>query len=84
MSSSTTTKEETKTTITTTKSSGGNFLTRRKFFQTMVTKAFNDCDTSSSGEVDKQELYAGLLLVHLKLAKFAGAAACYVSYKNVL
>jgi hypothetical protein len=46
----------------------------------MVTKAFNDCDTSKSGEVDKQELYAGLLLVHLKLAKFAGAAACYVSY----
>jgi hypothetical protein len=30
-------------------------------------------------EISKDELYQGLLLVHLKLAKFAGAAACYVS-----
>ena len=61
-----------------------NFLTRRQFFQKMVTKAFKDIDTTKSGEVDKQELYAGLLMVHLKLAKFAGAAACYVSCDFVI
>jgi hypothetical protein len=32
-----------------------------------------------NGQVDKNELYMGLLMVHLKLAKFAGPAACYVS-----
>ena len=36
-------------------------------------------DSTGNGEVTKDELYAGLLLVHLNLAKFAGAAACYVS-----
>jgi hypothetical protein len=34
-------------------------------------------DSTGNGEVTKDELYAGLLIVHLKLAKFAGAAACY-------
>jgi hypothetical protein len=60
-------------------SDGLNLLTRRRFFQQMVDRAFQDCDTSMSGEVDKNELYAGLLMVHLKLAKYAGPAACYVS-----
>jgi len=34
-------------------------------------------DDSGDGVIDKTELYAGLLLVHLKLAKNAGPAACY-------
>eukprot|EP00980_Cylindrotheca_fusiformis_P020463 scaffold7514_cov67-Cylindrotheca_fusiformis.AAC.3 len=34
-------------------------------------------DDAKRGEVSKDQLYSGLLLVHLKLAKFAGAPACY-------
>ncbi|KAL3921190.1 MAG: hypothetical protein SGARI_006742, partial [Bacillariaceae sp.] len=39
--------------------------------------AFTICDADGSGAIDKRELYAGLLLVHLNLAKYAGPAACY-------
>jgi hypothetical protein len=45
----------------------------------VVKHAFNVVDSNGTGEVGKAELYAGLLLVHLKLAKHAGPAACYVS-----
>ena len=54
-------------------------LTRSKPFQTLLKKTFEQVDTAKNNEVDKTELYAGLLMVHLKLAKFAGPAACYVS-----
>jgi hypothetical protein len=56
----------------------GNILTRSKGFKLLVKKTFAVCDNDKTGEVGKAELYAGLLLVHLKLAKFAGPAACYV------
>lgn len=58
-----------------------NILTESKPFQMMVESSFKSMDRSGNGQVSKDELYAGLLLVHLKLAKFAGAAACYVSAK---
>ena len=45
----------------------------------LVKHAFGVVDSNGTGEVGKAELYAGLLLVHLKLAKHAGPAACYVS-----
>lgn len=35
------------------------------------------CDRNKSGHLNKTELYAGLILVHLNLAKYAGPAACY-------
>ena len=56
-----------------------NILTRSKPFRMIVKKAFHDMDAEKNGEVDKNELYMGVLMVHLKLAKFAGPAACYVS-----
>jgi len=60
-----------------------NILTESKFFQTMVESSFQSMDRTGNGQVSKDELYAGLLLVHLKLAKFAGPAACYPPEKSV-
>lgn len=56
-----------------------NVLTESKPFKLMVESTFKAMDGSGNGQVNKDELYAGLLMLHLKLAKFAGAAACYVS-----
>ncbi|VEU38848.1 unnamed protein product [Pseudo-nitzschia multistriata] len=53
------------------------FLTRTRLFQAAVSAAFDFCDDSGDGIVDESELYAGLLLVHLNLAKYAGPSACY-------
>ena len=41
------------------------------------------CDDSGDGIIDEAELYAGLLLVHLNLAKYAGPAACYPPTRKV-
>jgi len=60
-----------------------NILTESKLFQKMVESSFQSMDRTGNGQVSKDELYAGLLLVHLKLAKFAGAAACYPPEKSV-
>ena len=57
-------------------------MTRSRAFKALVSRAYAVCDNDKSGEVGKAELYAGLLLVHLKLAKFAGPAACYVSLRQ--
>mmetsp|Transcript_21521 Transcript_21521/g.26624 ORF Transcript_21521/g.26624 Transcript_21521/m.26624 type:complete len:215 (-) Transcript_21521:32-676(-) len=42
----------------------------------MTDWAFDVVDTDKSGDVDKKELYAGLLLIHINLATYAGPAAC--------
>jgi len=60
-----------------------NMLTESKPFQMMVESTFKSMDRTGNGHVSKDELYAGLLLVHLKLAKFAGAAACYPPGKSI-
>jgi hypothetical protein len=57
----------------------GNILTKSKPFQKLVASVFANCDTSKSGEVSKSELYAGLLTVHITLARYAGPVACFVS-----
>jgi EF-hand domain pair len=54
----------------------GNFLTRTQMFQDMLEWAFVQVDADNSGQVDPQELYSGLLLIHLKLGSYAGPAAC--------
>jgi hypothetical protein len=63
---------------TTSSEHSGNLLTRSKPFKAIVKRAFQVCDNDQTGEVGKLELYAGLLWVHLNLAKYAGPAACYV------
>lgn len=62
----------------------GSLLTNSKPFKMMVSSTFKGMDSTGSGEVTKDELYAGLLLIHLKLSKFVGAPACYVSRKWML
>jgi hypothetical protein len=54
-----------------------NFVTRSKWFQRLVKWSFDCCDTNKTGQVDPTQLYAGILLIHVQLAKYCGAAACY-------
>jgi Ca2+-binding EF-hand superfamily protein len=68
----------TTTTTTTKMGSSSSYLTRTKTFEKLAKYAFAMCNSDKeSGKIDKTELYAGILLVHLNLAKYAGAAACY-------
>jgi len=66
-----------------TKALGGtSFFTRSMRFQNMVDNIFVSIDTDNSGEVDKKELYAGLILIHLRLAAYVGPAACRPATKE--
>jgi hypothetical protein len=62
----------------------GNFLTSSKAFKSLCKWAFDVCDSNGTGAINETELYAGFLLVHLNLAKYAGPAACYVSHVCVI
>jgi len=55
-----------------------SMLTRSKAFKKMVIKTFHDIDVDNSGTIDREELYTGLLLIHLKLATYVGPAATKV------
>eukprot|EP00549_Striatella_unipunctata_P019571 CAMPEP_0118710556 /NCGR_PEP_ID=MMETSP0800-20121206/23459_1 /TAXON_ID=210618 ORGANISM="Striatella unipunctata, Strain CCMP2910" /NCGR_SAMPLE_ID=MMETSP0800 /ASSEMBLY_ACC=CAM_ASM_000638 /LENGTH=352 /DNA_ID=CAMNT_0006614775 /DNA_START=276 /DNA_END=1334 /DNA_ORIENTATION=+ len=62
-----------------------SFLSRSKYFKDLCDWAFSLIDTDGSGAVDEKELYSGLLLIHLKLATYAGPAACKpVSHQHVI
>lgn len=61
---------------------GTSFFTRSARFQKMVDNVFMSIDTDNSGEVDKKELYAGLILIHLQLAAYVGPAACRPATKE--
>jgi len=77
-SSSPAKKEETEATVPTKKSKinqATSIFTRSKTFQNTVIKTFHDIDTDNSGTIDREELYTGLLLIHLKLATYVGPAA---------
>jgi len=39
--------------------------------------AFSVCDSNHSGKINKAELYGGILLCHIHLARYAGVAACH-------
>ena len=39
--------------------------------------AFGMCDAAGDGRINRDELYAGILLVHLHLAKYVGVTACH-------
>lgn len=61
-----------------------SFLTRTAAFRKLSKWAFAQCDSDGTGELNKTELYAGILLVHVQLAKYAGAAACYPPTRAVI
>jgi hypothetical protein len=62
----------------------GSFLTRTSAFKKLTRWAFSVCDSDKTGQLGKSELYVGLLLVHINLAKYAGAAACYPPSREVV
>lgn len=51
-------------------------LRKSQPFKRLCHSAFHAIDCDNSGQVDKQELYTGLLLIHLRLAAYVGPAAC--------
>lgn len=69
--------------IQTATTKASNILTRSKPFKVLVTKTFKACDTSHTGDISKSELYVGLLMVHVKLAKFCGPAATFPPSRDV-
>jgi hypothetical protein len=56
-----------------------SILTKTSYFKNAVNLAFDSVDVDNSGGVTLEELYAGLLLIHLKMAIYVGAPACRVS-----
>lgn len=63
---------------------GNNCLTRTNIFHHLVHWSFQQCDTNCTGQLQKEELYTGILLVHLQLAKYAGVAACYPPTRHTI
>ncbi|KAL7535728.1 hypothetical protein ACHAWF_005252 [Thalassiosira exigua] len=55
-----------------------SWLTRTEYFQKAIESSFQTIDVDKSGDVTLEELHAGLLLVHLKMAVYVGAPACRV------
>jgi len=53
-----------------------SFLAKTSFFSRMCDKVFDFVDIDGNGTVDEKELYAGVLLLHLKLGSYVGAAGC--------
>ena len=45
-------------------------------FQGLTNWAFEMCDAAGDGRINRDELYAGILLVHLNLARYIGVTAC--------
>jgi hypothetical protein len=58
--------------------SKSSWLTRTKYFQKAIDASFDMVDQDKSGDVTLDEMYAGLLLIHLNLAVYVGAPACRV------
>merc|ERR1711865_687808 len=54
-----------------------NLLTKSNWFQGKVKEVWEACDANGTGSLNKDELYTGIIFLHLKLAEKAGAAACH-------
>lgn len=59
-------------------------LTRSKAFARLTEMAFSVCDNERNGRIGKSDFFAGVLLVHMELAKHAGAAACFPPTREVV
>ncbi|GMH98538.1 hypothetical protein TrST_g7047 [Triparma strigata] len=53
-----------------------NFITRSKWVRKRMERVFDSLDVSGDGRLDSTELYSGVLLIQLELAKYFGPAAC--------
>jgi len=65
-------------------SSSSSWLTRTKYFQKAIDSSFEMIDVDKSGDVSLEELYAGLLLIHLNMAVYVGPPACRVCSNHSL
>jgi hypothetical protein len=63
-------------------SSSSSWLTRTKYFQKAIDSSFEMIDVDKSGDVSLEELYAGLLHIHLNMAVYVGPPACRVRYSH--
>ena len=70
---------EKKSTVTTLLKKRSSILTESTYFTKIVNSAFETVDVDKSGDVTLNELYSGLLLIHLQMASYVGAPACKVS-----
>ena len=61
-----------------------SILTNTAAFRRLARWAFGVCDNDKTGRINQDEMYAGILLVHVNLAKYAGAAACYPPTRAVV
>lgn len=52
------------------------WMQKNAAFKALTTWAFDKCDAAGDGRINRDELYAGILLVHLHLAKYVGMTAC--------
>ncbi|KAI2489853.1 hypothetical protein MHU86_24729 [Fragilaria crotonensis] len=66
------------------KQTTSNFITRSSYFKRLCAYVFSICDANNTGSINATELYAGVLLVHLNLAKYAGPAACFPATRQVV
>jgi hypothetical protein len=55
-----------------------NWFTKSRAFTRLVDWAYGVCDKGKTNHISSEQLYSGLLLVHLNLAKYFGSAACMV------
>jgi len=61
-----------------------NFITRSDGFKKLCKTVFKIVDGNDTGTINENELYTGVLLVHLNLAKYAGPAACYPASRDAV
>ena len=66
------------------KLTSSNFITRSSSFKRLCAYVFSIVDAKNVGSINATELYAGVLLVHLNLAKYAGPAACFPASRSVV
>ncbi|GKY97068.1 hypothetical protein MPSEU_000665300 [Mayamaea pseudoterrestris] len=59
------------------------FFTKTRAFKRLTKWAFKECDIKKTGRISKNDFYAGMLLVHIQLAKYAGSAACFPPTRQV-
>jgi len=59
-----------------------SWLTQTGYFQKAIDSSFDMIDVDKSGDVSLEEMYAGLLLIHLQLAVYAGFPACRPASKE--
>lgn len=59
-----------------------NRILRSERFQKLVQYVFDSVDVDGSEKICREELYCGLIMIHLKLAAYVGPAACRVATRE--